>query len=106
MLRTQSKAVSTVHIREFQEMMKYLYFHRDSERGAKGTYEWLVDEVGELGEALEEKDMDAAEKEFADVIAWLASLANITGIDLEKAAVNKYSGKCPKCQKAPCQCTS
>jgi NTP pyrophosphatase (non-canonical NTP hydrolase) len=86
-------------------MMKYLYFHRDSERGVKGTYKWLVDEVKELGEALEEKNMDAAEKEFADVIAWLASLANITGIDLEKAAVNKYSGKCPKCQKAPCQCT-
>jgi len=97
--------VNTVHIREFQEMMKQLYFHRDSERGVKGTYEWLVDEVGELGETLEEKDMEAAGKEFADVIAWLASLANITGIDLETAAVNKYSGKCPKCQKSPCQCT-
>jgi NTP pyrophosphatase (non-canonical NTP hydrolase) len=97
--------VSTVHIMEFQEMMKRLYFHRDSERGVKGTYEWLVDEVGELGEALEEEDIEAAEKEFADVIAWLASLANITGIDLERAAVNKYNGKCPKCQKAPCQCT-
>ena len=94
-----------MHIMEFQEMMKRLYFHRDSERGVKGTYEWLVDEVGELGEALEEEDMEAAEKEFADVTAWLASLANITGIDLERATVNKYSGKCPKCQKAPCQCT-
>jgi NTP pyrophosphatase (non-canonical NTP hydrolase) len=94
-----------MHIMEFQEMMKRLYFHRDSERGVKGTYEWLVDEVEELGEALEKKDIDAAEKEFADVIAWLASLANITGIDLERAAVNKYNGKCPKCQKAPCQCT-
>jgi len=86
-------------------MMKRLYFHRDSERGVKGTYEWLVDEVEELGEAFEEEDMEAAGKEFADVIAWLASLANITGIDLERAAVNKYNGKCPKCQKAPCQCT-
>lgn len=93
-----------MHIGEFQEMMKRLYFHRDSERGVKGTYEWLVDEVEELGEALEEKDMEAAGKEFADVIAWLASLANITGIDLERAAVNKYNGKCPKCRKAPCQC--
>jgi NTP pyrophosphatase (non-canonical NTP hydrolase) len=64
-----------------------------------------VDEVAELKEALEEKDTEAAEKEFADVIAWLASLANITGIDLEKAAINKYNGKCPKCQKTPCQCT-
>jgi len=94
-----------VHIHEFQDMMKRLYFHRDSERGVKGTYDWLVDEVAELKEALEGKDMEAAEKEFADVIAWLASLANITGIDLEKAAINKYNNKCPKCQKAPCQCT-
>jgi NTP pyrophosphatase (non-canonical NTP hydrolase) len=94
-----------MHICEFQEMMKRLYFHRDSERGVKGTYEWLVDEVKELGETLEEKDKEAAEKECADVFAWLASLANITGINLERATVNKYSGKCPKCQKSPCQCT-
>ena len=94
-----------MHIHEFQEMMKRLYLHRDSERGVKGTYEWLVNEVAEVGEALEEGDVDAVEKEFADVIAWLASLANITGIDLERAAIDKYSGKCPKCQKAPCQCT-
>ena len=96
--------MNTVRIHEFQEMMKRLYFHRDSERGVKGTYDWLVNELRELGEALEEKDKEAVEKEFADVIAWLASLANISGIDLEKAAVNKYSGKCPKCQRSPCQC--
>jgi NTP pyrophosphatase (non-canonical NTP hydrolase) len=94
-----------MHIHEFQEMMKRLYFHRDSERGVKGTYEWLVDELGELGEALKGNDKEATEKEFADVIAWLASLANIMGIDLEKAAMKKYSGKCPKCQQSPCQCT-
>jgi len=93
-----------MHIHEFQEMMKHLYFHRDSERGVKGTHEWLMDEVKELGEALEGNNKEAVEKEFADVIAWLASLANISGIDLERAAVNKYSGKCPKCQRSPCQC--
>jgi len=94
-----------MHITEFQEMMKHLYFHRDSERGVKGTYEWLLDEVKELGDALEEKDKEATEKEFADVIAWLASLANITNVDLEKAAIDKYPHKCPKCHHAPCQCT-
>jgi NTP pyrophosphatase (non-canonical NTP hydrolase) len=91
-------------IREFQEMMRRLYFKRDSERGIKGTYDWLVDEVEELKEALEKGDKEETKKEFADVIAWLASLANISGIDLERAAVNKYSGKCPKCQRSPCQC--
>ncbi len=85
--------------------MRRLYFHRDSERGVKGTYDWLAEELEELKEALEGKDKEATEKEFADVIAWLASLANITGINLEKAAIDKYNGKCPKCHQSPCQCT-
>ncbi len=86
-------------------MMKQIYFKRDSERGIKGTFNWLVDEVAELGEELKGNDRIATEKEFADVIAWIASLANIMGIDLEKAALNKYPHKCPKCNASPCQCT-
>ena len=93
-----------MHIYEFQEMMKRLYFQRDFERGVDGTFSWLADELEELKEALKGTDKEATEKEFADIIAWLASLANITGINLEKAAINKYSNKCPKCQKSPCQC--
>jgi NTP pyrophosphatase (non-canonical NTP hydrolase) len=93
-----------MHIKEFQEMMRRLYFHRDSKRGIQITYDWLADELEELGEALKGNDKEATEKEFADVVAWLASLANITGIDLEKAAINKYNSKCPKCQRSPCQC--
>ena len=85
--------------------MHQLYFHRDSQRGVEGTFDWLVDEVKELGEALKLHDKKALEDEFADVIAWLASLANVLDIDLEKAALNKYAGKCPKCQQSPCQCT-
>jgi len=95
-----------MHIHEFQEMMRHLYFKRDFERGVNGTYNWLVDEVEELGEELKKgTNIEATEKEFADVIAWLASLANILGIDLEKAAINKYKNKCPKCGQSPCQCT-
>jgi NTP pyrophosphatase (non-canonical NTP hydrolase) len=94
-----------MHIAEFQEMMKTLYFHRDSERGIKGTYEWLKDEIEELGESLEGTDKEATAKEFADVIAWLSSLANLKDVDLEKAAINKYPHKCPKCQQSPCNCS-
>ena len=94
-----------MHIREFQEMMKNLYFHRDSDRGVAGTYDWLVDEVEELGEALNGTDREELQKEFADVIAWLASLANITGVDLEKATLAKYNHRCPKCGCSPCACT-
>jgi NTP pyrophosphatase (non-canonical NTP hydrolase) len=93
-----------LHIREFQEMMRRLYFHRDSDRGVKRTYDWLVDEVEELGDALNGASKEELEKEFADVIAWLASLANITGVDLERAAVAKYNNECPKCGRMPCEC--
>ena len=96
--------MNLVQIHEFQEMMKRLYFKRDSERGAEGTFNWLVDEITELGKEVKGKDKEAMEKEFADVIAWLASLANIMKIDLEKATLNKYNNKCPKCQQSPCQC--
>ncbi|MEM3783465.1 MAG: MazG nucleotide pyrophosphohydrolase domain-containing protein [Candidatus Bathyarchaeia archaeon] len=94
-----------MHICEFQELMRRLYFHRDSQRGVEKTFEWLVEEVAELGEALKIDDRKALEDEFADVIAWLASLANVADINLEKAAINKYDNKCPKCGLSPCQCT-
>ena len=93
-----------MHINEFQNLMRQLYFERDTKRGKKGTLNWLEDEVDELKEALEEGDINAAEKEFADVLAWLASLANILNVDLEKAALSKYPNKCPKCGKNPCDC--
>ena len=93
-----------MHINEFQKMMRQLYFERDSKRGTEGTLDWLVDEVEELREALKERDMKAAKKEFADVFAWLTSLANVVDIHLEKAAISKYDNKCPKCGLSPCEC--
>ncbi|MEM2147563.1 MAG: MazG nucleotide pyrophosphohydrolase domain-containing protein [Candidatus Bathyarchaeia archaeon] len=95
-----------MHISEFQELMRRLYFHRDSKRSIEKTFEWLVEEVAELGEALKNDDKKALENEFADVIAWLASLANVTGVNLENAALNKYDDKCPKCGQSPCHCAS
>jgi len=96
-----------MEIHEFQEIMRSLYFQRDSDRGVEGTYNWLIDEVEELGQELHRTPLDeeAMGKEFADVIAWLSSLANIMEIDLEKVALNKYNYKCPKCKQMPCQCT-
>jgi NTP pyrophosphatase (non-canonical NTP hydrolase) len=94
-----------MEISEFQNMMRQIYFHRDSKRGTAGTYKWLVEEVEELGEALKEKNMKAIEDEFADVLAWLASLANVVNIDLKEAATTKYNNKCPKCQGTPCKCS-
>ncbi len=85
-------------------MMRQLYLQRDLKRGVKGNYDWLVDEVEELEEALHKRDKEEAKREFADVLAWLASLANTAGIDLEAAALEKYNHKCPRCGRCPCQC--
>ncbi len=86
-------------------MMKRVYFHRDSKREAEGTYDWLVDEVKELGEDLKNEDKESLEDEFADVLAWLASIANVLNIDLQKAALTKYNNRCPKCGQARCICS-
>jgi len=96
--------VSCVEIREFQEMMRRIYFHRDSRRGVEKTYRWLVEEVRELGEAIRSGDPEQVRDEVADVIAWLASLANLLDVDVEEAALSKYPGRCPKCGMERCVC--
>ena len=93
-----------MQINEFQKMVRTLYYERDSKRGIKRTVEWLNDEVKELKEAIEKDDLMSTGKEFADVLAWLASLANILNIDLEKVTLSKYNNICPKCKLAPCDC--
>ncbi len=79
----------------FQQLIRDRYFATDSARGAAGTFLWFAEEFGELAEAIarhERGDGDDAdlEAEFADVLAWLATLANITGVDLEQAVHRKY----------------
>lgn len=84
--------------------MRQIYFQRDYQRGTVGTLNWLVEEVEELKEAIEEGEKKAIESEFADVFAWLASLANVVKIDLEEVAMSKYDNRCPKCRRNPCEC--
>jgi len=80
-----------MQIREFQQLIRQLYFERDSERGLEGTYMWFAEEVGELTRDLRRNAPDdELAGEFADVFAWLASLASMRGIDLEEAVRAKY----------------
>jgi len=51
---------------------------------------WFVEEVGELATALANDDTENKNEEFADVFAWLCTLANIAEVDLEKAC-EKYT---------------
>ena len=77
-------------VKEFQAQIEAIYLERDKSRGTLGTFAWLVEEVGELSRALRSNDRQNLEEEFADVIAWLCTLANINGIDLTKA-LTKYT---------------
>ncbi len=80
----------TLH--DFQRFIETRYGERDRKRGSARTFMWLVEEVGELASALGETppDRDELQGEFADVLGWLATLANMTGVDLEEAVRDKY----------------
>lgn len=91
-------------ISEFQKLIEDIYFDKDSRRGLMGTFAWFVEEVGELSRALRsDRDEEKLREEFADVLAWLSTLASIAEIDLEEAA-EKYAEGCPKCHQTPCIC--
>jgi NTP pyrophosphatase (non-canonical NTP hydrolase) len=96
-----------MHIREFQELIEETYFERDSARGRDRTFLWFVEEVGELARALarpRDRTGKNLREEFADVLAWLSTLASIEGISLEDVACDKYGKGCPKCGTKPCGC--
>jgi len=92
-----------MEISELQSMLRHTYYERDAKRGQDATFRWLTEEVGELAKALREGDAGELEHEFSDVLAWLASLANLSGVDLEQAMA-RYADGCPKCGRSPCTC--
>ena len=92
-----------MHIREFQQQIERIYFEKDRARGVDADFCWFVEEVGELARALRHGDRTHRAEEFADVLAWLSTMASICEIDLEEA-VEKYANGCPKCGHTPCAC--
>ena len=77
-------------IREFQDFIREKYYARDSRRGTPATFLWFTEEIGELASALAGDNDHGKEEEFADVFAWLCTLANINDVDLQ-TAIGKYT---------------
>ncbi len=77
-------------ISKFQKIISKKYEERDRHRGTARTFLWFIEEVGELATALASDDEKNKAEEFADVFAWLCTLANINEVDLEKAC-EKYT---------------
>jgi NTP pyrophosphatase (non-canonical NTP hydrolase) len=87
-----------------QRRIKDLYGQKDAARGDAATFLWLAEEFGELATALRSGTQEELALEMADVLAWLLTLANIRGVDLEAAVLAKYGGGCPGCGRSPCDC--
>ncbi|MGQ9731334.1 MAG: MazG nucleotide pyrophosphohydrolase domain-containing protein [Candidatus Zipacnadales bacterium] len=92
-------------IREFQKQIERIYLKKDSARDIWANIGWLLEEVGELARALRKGSVAEVEDEFADVLAWLCTLASLAGVDVETVAARKYAQGCPKCGDLPCSCS-
>jgi NTP pyrophosphatase (non-canonical NTP hydrolase) len=95
--------VTGTSIRDFQRRIEAAFLERDRGRGTAKTFVWFVEEVGELARALKKGEPQNLREEFGDVLAWLATLASLSGVDLEDAAA-AYADGCPTCSAAPCRC--
>jgi len=93
-----------ITLAEFQKLIRDMYLPRDVDRGVDGTFMWLMEEVGELAGALREGSHEERMAEFADVLAWLATIANVVDVDLTEAVRKKYGSGCPGCGQWVCQC--
>jgi NTP pyrophosphatase (non-canonical NTP hydrolase) len=95
--------VPAVELGELQDVIERTYGDRDRARGVPATVAWLAEEVGELAQAVRKGTRGQQEHEFADVLAWVATLANQLEVDLA-AAVDRYADGCPRCGRTPCVC--
>lgn len=94
---------SPITVAGFQRHIERLYGEKDRRRGLPGTFMWFAEEVGELAAALRDGSRTEAEAEFADVFAWLSTLASLAGVELSDV-VAKYAQGCPVCTHCPCSC--
>src|SRR4030066_168624 len=92
-----------MNISKFQKLIEETYLEKDSKRGLAKTFMWFTEEVGELSRALREDNREELKKEFADVLAWLFTLASLSGIRMEET-LSKYTAGCPACHGIPCIC--
>lgn len=91
-------------IGQLQQVIRATYGAKDRSRGVEGTFMWFMEEIGELATALRSGTPKERAEEFADVLAWLATLANNVDVDLEAAVQAKYGTGCPGCRQVPCAC--
>ena len=95
-----------MNLDDLQALIEKMYSAKDRERGTPATFLWLSEEIGELASALREGTPEQIAAEFADVIAWLVTLANINDVNLTEALQAKYGTGCPGCGQQVCTCNT
>lgn len=93
-----------ISLSDFQQLIANMYLEKDLARGVEGTFLWFMEEVGELATALRNGTHEERLGEFADVLAWLTTIANVVGVDLSEAVARKYGSGCPGCAQLVCVC--
>ena len=99
-----TNAEQRVELCDFQQLIRDMYLEKDLARGVDGTFMWLMEEIGELAEALRKGTHQQQQEEFADVLAWLTTIANVADVDLSEAVMRKYGSGCPGCGQFMCTC--
>ena len=94
----------SITLAQFQQLIRDMYLRKDVARGIEGTFMWLMEEIGELASALRNGTHEERSLEFADVLAWLTTIANVAGVDLTEAVAKKYGSGCPGCGQFICVC--
>lgn len=103
-MTNESPRPDNATIAGFQRLIRDMYYEKDVARGVDGTFMWFMEEVGELASCLRHGTHEERLGEFADVIAWLTTIANVVGVDLTEALHLKYGEGCPGCRQFVCVC--
>lgn len=90
-----------------------LYGEKNRQRGIENVINRLFKEVSELlslqmGISRATDSLGKIEEDFAlelaDTLAWTIAVANLLGIDIEKATLDRFGQGCWNCHQNPCIC--
>lgn len=106
MTESEKPSQDSISLNDLQALIRTMYGAKDAARGVEGTFMWFMQEVGELATALRHQTHEERMLEFADVLAWLTTLANVVDVDLTEAVRRKYGAGCPGCGQFQCVCSN
>ena len=98
-MEESKKPYQTWPLARWQEMFEELYGERNSHKTVEEVFLHVVEEAGELAEALRKDTLDEIKENIPDVFAWLCSFATHRKLNLEEVVWHKFPNVCPYCFK-------